>query len=157
MARWRGIACGWAVLVLGGAFLGALAALPTHAQVGPPTEWVLQQNDPDPYCPETDAATRFDFAAPQSAHVVLAVWSPDSTAVVRTLTDGVLQLGLFTVAWDGRDESAAIVPDGRYPYTLVATDVSTQVLLFSGSRAITVRCVTEVETPAWGAVKQLFR
>ena len=157
MTRWRGLTRGCSAALLGGALLGALAAFPAQAQVGPPAEWVLYPHTPEPYCHDPDGIAEFRFAAPQQARLQWLLFSPDSTAVVRTFMDGVGWGGLYTYFWDGRDESAALVPDGRYPYTLVATDVSTQAPLFSASRALTVRCVTAVESPAWTAVKELFR
>jgi flagellar hook assembly protein FlgD len=87
----------------------------------------------------------------------LGLFSPDSTAVVRQLMNADGFVGYYTINWDGRDDSAAPVPDGRYPYTLVATDIATQALLFTDSKAVTVRCVTGAETPPWSAVKSLFR
>lgn len=149
-ARGLALAAAWSFLVLA-------SAGPSWAQVIPPLRWELLQNAPDPYCAALDGTTLFGFAAPERARFQLALFSPDSTTVVRQFMDATGFGGYYTFHWDGRDDSAALVPDGRYPYTLVATDVDTQALLFSGSKATTVRCATGVESPPWSAVKLLFR
>jgi hypothetical protein len=153
MARWPISTRRGAVATL----VCALTSSVVHAQVGPPTEWMLYPHVPEPYCHDTAGVAEFRFASPQQARIQWQLLSPDSTAVMRTFMDGAGMAGLYTYFWDGRDDGGARVPDGRYPYTLVATDLSTQAVLFTGSQAITVRCVTGVEAPAWGTVKQLFR
>jgi hypothetical protein len=135
----------------------ALHLAPCAAQVEPPVNWELRQNDPDPFCRDPDGATRIVFAAPQAAQVELVVFDPDSTAVVRRLIQGALPAGMFAVQWDGLDETATALPDGRYPYTLVATDMATSEVLFAGSKAATIRCVTATEAHRWGSVKARFR
>jgi hypothetical protein len=149
--RSRALAAAWLCLLLPWANAGRAEVVP------PPNAWALNQNDPNPFCAALDIATQIGFAAPQRAHLRLVLLSPDSTAVVRTCFDVVGLAGSYTFQWDGRDDSTALVPDGRYPYTLVATDADTQVLLFSGSKAVTVRCVTGANGPAWSGVKALFR
>jgi len=153
LARWvRGL-----VLAITGSALLLASPGPGWAQAIPPLRWELLQNDPNPYCAALDGTTLFGFAAPERARFQLALFSPDSTTVVRQFMDSAGFGGYYTLSWDGRDDSAALVPDGRYPYTLVATDIDTQALLFSGSKATTVRCATGAETPPWSAVKLLFR
>jgi flagellar hook assembly protein FlgD len=141
------------------AVLGLSVAAPSHAQiiVVPPTQWALQQNTPDPFCHENDGETVIYFAAPQPADVQFALFSPDSTAVVRPFMNSRIPAGMHALTWDGRDDAANVVPDGRYPYTLVARDISTQEILFAGSKAMTIRCVAGVEARPWCAVKSLFR
>ena len=125
------------------------------AQIGPPTTWELFQNDPNPFC-SNPGATRIDFAVPQSASVELVVLSPDGTQVVRTLTNGMLAVGLFSVVWDGRDANNLPVAEGAYPYRMTATDAQA-VVLFQGTKTATVECVLSIQPEAWESVKQRYR
>jgi flagellar hook assembly protein FlgD len=134
-----------------------IAAASAWGQVGPPTQWELYQNDPNPFCADPSGWTQFGFAAPQRAYVVLSIFSPDSTAVVRTLMDGIGMAGRYTFLWDGRDGGGVRAPDGRYPYALVATDAETQAPVFTASKAATVLCITGEGTTTWSAAKLLFR
>jgi hypothetical protein len=125
------------------------------AQVGPPTSWELRQNDPDPFC-SNPGATRIDFLVPQSAQIELVVLSSDGNDVVRTLMDGMLAVGAFSVVWNGRDANDVPVPNGTYPYRMTATDAQSAVL-FQDTKTATVECVVGVRPDRWGAVKQIYR
>jgi hypothetical protein len=84
-------------------FIGAFALLvvPTLLASGgppgpPPNRFELRQNIPNPFCANPDvsgsSATEIDFALPQQAEIRLRVWSPDTTAIVRTLLRELRQL-----------------------------------------------------------------
>jgi hypothetical protein len=109
-----------AVLILS---MGGIAVVPSSAQVNPPTAWELQQNQPNPFCPDEHGTSEFVMIAPRAAHLELDLWRPDSMAVLRTLvvTD-IPAAGVLTVWWDGRDLDGVMVPEGRYPYVFRATD-----------------------------------
>jgi hypothetical protein len=145
--------------VLGFVAVGLLAGLlagPVHAQ--PPTRFVLQQNSPDPFCPETTpgGSTTIQFAMPQSAEVDLVIRSQDGTTVVRTLVHALLQAGYHSVVWDGRDDSAVIVPGGSYPYTMTAREPGGGPVLFEMTLVATVSCPVPHKKTSWGSVKRLF-
>jgi hypothetical protein len=136
--------------------LGALLlAVPAAAQ--PPPEWLLLQNDPNPFC-NAPGATAIRFAAPVSADVRLEVLSPDSSQVVRVLVNGTLMAGFHEVIWDGRDDGAVPLPDGLYPYRLVALDSGSGGLLFSDMRVATIACGASPTIPErWGRLKARYR
>ena len=126
--------------------------------IEPPSEWELFQNDPDPFMLDLHGACRFTVVAPQSAHLELVIWSPDSTRIVKPLWQNSLPAaGLFTVAWDGKDSEGNIVREGTYPYTLRATTGPQGMLLFEDSRRMRVSRVTGVEPGTWTVTKGLFR
>jgi hypothetical protein len=139
-----------ALVALGTPPLAALTGVP----VPPPSSWSLEQNDPNPFC--SAGATAIRFAAPVVADVQLLVFSPDSTAVVRTLVNSQLAAGLHAVNWDGRDDLLQPLADGRYPYVLLAVEVDTHAPLFVASKAATIFCPSGVERQTWGAVKSLY-
>ena len=70
------------------------------------------------------------------------------------MLDGALQAGLHEVIWDGRDEAAAFVPDGMYPYTLIARVGGN--VVFEGTQTAEVACFVGVEAATWGGIKALF-
>jgi len=132
---------------------GSLQGVPDP---GPPTAWELRQNDPNPFCTRP-GSTRIEWAAPQAAHVRLVVLSSDGTTVLRTLQDGDLVAGLFTLIWDGRDASNVPLADGTYPYRLTATG-PTGPILFEATRTATVLCdELEAQPETWSGVRQLYR
>jgi len=138
-------------------FTAIILLVVTTAAVGdtpvpPPSAWNLLQNDPNPFCP---GATRIEFAAPQSAVVVLAVLSTDGTTVIRELVHGALAAGLFTVTWDGKDTNGVLVADGDYPYRLTALDTDANVL-FEEEKVATVACEVDAASPTWSTIKSLY-
>ncbi|HSG99062.1 MAG TPA: FlgD immunoglobulin-like domain containing protein, partial [candidate division Zixibacteria bacterium] len=84
----------------------------------PETFW-LSQNYPNPFNPET----RIDFAIdrdPDGAaaqHVTLKVYNILGQQV-NTLIDADLDVGNYTVQWDGRNASGSRVASGVYLYRL---------------------------------------
>lgn len=154
-------------LVLMVALFGLLAGVahsqPATRSVKPkdipplPTVFDLRQNVPDPFCAgEIGSFTAIEFAMPQVAAIQLEVWSPDGSMLVRKLVNGTLQAGIHAVVWDGRDEAAAPVPPGVYPYRMIARDTGTGATLFEGQLLATVSCPTPVTPTAWGRLKCLY-
>jgi len=138
------------VLVAIGAAGGDAAAQPP-----PPDAWALEQNAPNPFCPEVDGTTSIDFKAPEAAHVILVVLSPDSTTVIKTLLDAIIAPGFFTVTWDGTDDANVPVAPGSYPYRLTAETSGEATILFEDTKVATISCASPVEPRSWGGIKAL--
>lgn len=133
-----------------------LAAGPAIAQ-GPPA-FVLLQNVPNPFCPgpDGDAATTIQFATPQTVELLLAVWTPDGTALVKTLVNGTLPAGYHTVIWDGRDELGTPVEDASYPYRMTAREPGGGAVVFEQTLVAIVTCADPVRETTWGVLRSLF-
>ena len=119
---------------------------------GPPTAFALHANDPNPFCPNP-GTTAIRFEIPTACEAELRVRDSESN-LVRTLLAGALQAGLYTVIWDGRDDGTAVLPDGMYPYQLIAS-VGGQVV-FTGTQTAELSCLVGVETSTWGRIKALY-
>lgn len=121
----------------------------------PPPEWVLMQNTPNPFCGDTT----IEFGVEADAEVLLEVWNPDASSVVRTLFDGYAQIGQYQILWDGLpDGGGSPLPCGDYPYTLIATDVGTGTVLFQDEKVATIHCdASPAKDEAWGNLKTRFR
>ena len=118
----------------------------------PPTAFALYANDPNPFCPER-GATVIRFDVPQACDAELRVRDSGNN-LVRTLYVGPLAVGYHQVAWDGRDDGAVILPDGMYPYQLIAS-VGGQVV-FTGTQTAELSCIVGVETSTWSRIKALY-
>lgn len=119
----------------------------------PPPEFVLHQNDPNPFCGQT----RIEFALSISVQATLQVWNPDSTQVVRTLIQGMLPAGYHSVIWDGRDDGGAALPNGSYPYVLTAIEEPGGPPVFEASFRAAIDCPAPARTRTWGAIKGLYK
>lgn len=118
---------------------------------GPPQQWELLQNDPNPFC----GATAIEFAAPEQADIGLFIWNPDSSDVVRTLMEGLIDAGYYRIVWDQLDDHGIAVPDGDYPYQLLARQPESMGVLFEAWLIATVECdPTSTLTESWGRVKR---
>jgi hypothetical protein len=60
-------------------------------------------------------STRLSYAVPNRGKVSLDIFDAAGRHV-RTLTDGQSEAGRYSVAWDGRSQSGALVPEGVYLY-----------------------------------------
>jgi hypothetical protein len=137
-----------------GVIIGLLAGV---AYGQPPTAFVLRQNIPDPFCAGSlGGFTTFEFATPQMANIVLDIWSPDGTTLVKTLVNGTLQTGYHSVAWDGRNELGAPVASGAYPYRLTAREPGDGAVLYDATLVATVSCPVPSRASTWGLLKTLF-
>ena len=108
----------------------------SHAQPQIPT-WKLEQNVPNPFCPLQGPTSVF-FEMPKPAHVLLRVWSPDSTTVIRTFVDGDQEAGRHHITWDGKDDFGVPLEDGDYPCTMTAGGSPAE---FDTSMRATIDCV----------------
>jgi len=136
-----------ALLLLGGS---ALAQIP---------DWSLGQNAPEPFCDdEGGGGTTIRFTLQTQARVAMNVWDADMTFVVRSLIEGELKNpGVYMIAWDGHDQAGVRVPDGAYPYTLIATNEGGGEILFQDTKVAHVQCDTPVAVTTWGVIKALYR
>lgn len=101
----------------------ALSAAYATSQI--PDEFVLHQNDPNPFCPLDDSGgTTISYEMSRAAYVVLEVLSPDSLEVERVLVQGYRPAGYHAVMWDGRDDAGIPVEDGLYPNVFTVTDTA---------------------------------
>ena len=83
-----------------------------------PDIFALYQNSPNPFKDHT----RVKFAIPKRCHVTLKLYDV-SGKYVRTLINGELNPGYYTVIWDGRDDLNRRVSRGVYFMVLEAEDV----------------------------------
>ncbi|MBN1504690.1 MAG: hypothetical protein JW952_06505 [Candidatus Eisenbacteria bacterium] len=142
----RLLASGIAVMLIAGV---------TLAQ--PLPDWALNQNSPNPFCNES-SITRIQYALAQQCDVLLRVWSPDTTAVVRVLVDEAQAAGYHEVVWDGRDGGGVLLGNGEYPYNLTATQTGGGPVLFESMLVASIHCVPiRVDLGTWGRMKELFR
>jgi len=84
-----------------------------------PNDYVLLDNYPNPFNPETTIR----FGLPEQAQVSLSVYDMLGQEVV-SLADGYMEPGLHSSVWDGRTSSGTQVGSGVYIYRLVTTGVS---------------------------------
>ena len=139
-------------LVISIAVLAVTISSAVSAQ--PPDHFELLQNVPDPFCPASDGGvTDIRFELPQQARVLLEVWSPDTTAVLRTLVNGVLMTGYHSVLWDGQDDGGTDLPAGAYPYSMTATEPESDDSLFYDMLTATVDCGVPTKRGTWGEIK----
>jgi len=122
----------------------------------PPPSWSLEQNDPNPFCIQSDVQTAIHFSVEVPAHVVVRVVHPSGQFFIRHLVDAEMQPGFYQVNWDGRDNAGDVVAEGIYPYVMHATPPFGGPVIYQEIRYATVECVVGVETNSWSAVKALY-
>ncbi|AOB31038.1 flagellar basal body rod modification protein [Bordetella sp. H567] len=77
---------------------------------------------------DTDAATGTRVMTPvgvdvqADAHDVVVKISDSTGRVVRTMDLGAQDAGIVAPNWDGKDDSGNTMPDGKYTFTVAATD-----------------------------------
>ena len=132
-----------------------LWTIPAVCQV--PDEFVVHQNNPNPFCPhDSPGGTTILFEMPQAAYITLEVLTPDTLGVERSLIAEYLPAGLHAVTWDGRDNEGDIVGDGVYPYLFVAADSPGGAPLFQDMLFATASCPTPTDGLSWGILKRRF-
>lgn len=122
-------------------------------------DWALLQNTPNPFCDRGSSpqSTIIGIELDQACTVILTVLSPDSTADLRTLVDGDMAPGMHQVIWDGHDEQGNPLPDGSYPYHLIARGGEVPTVYFEDTKIATISCVTPVDRGSWGRTKKHYR
>ncbi len=82
-----------------------------------PKAYGLKQNFPNPFNP----STRIQFTLPVKGHVSLKIYNV-AGQLVRTLQDGVMDVGSHELTWDGSNNLGTSVASGVYFYKLNASD-----------------------------------
>ena len=80
-----------------------------------PSEFALQQNYPNPFNP----STQIRYALPKSSHVKIVVYNMLGSKV-RTLFDGIQDVGFRNVLWNATNDQGDPVSAGMYIYTIEA-------------------------------------
>ena len=98
-----------------GLFVFSFDGLATDAgnDIGPPAEYALSDNYPNPFNPETIIR----YSLPEPGQVQLAVFNLLGQPV-RTLVERDQSAGVYSVTWHGLDDALRQVPSGLYFYTL---------------------------------------
>ena len=78
-----------------------------------PSNYVLEQNFPNPFNP----TTQINFTIPAAGHVKMTVHNTLGQEVA-VLVDGVQPAGTFSASWDAQDQSGRALPSGIYFYRL---------------------------------------
>jgi len=76
---------------------------------------LLEQNEPNPF----GTSTTIEFQIADDTEVKIIIYDVGG-ALVRTLLDSKLGMGLHSVEWDGKDDSGNFVESGIYLYKLFA-------------------------------------
>ena len=79
-----------------------------------PSAYNLKQNYPNPFNPTTEIS----FEAGAAGYISLEVYDILGNRV-KTLVDGYLAPGSYSLTWDGKDNSGSNVSSGVYIYTLI--------------------------------------
>jgi hypothetical protein len=82
-----------------------------------PKTFELSQNTPNPF----NSTTTIEYSIPAESNVRVEV-SNLLGKHVRTLVNEYQNSGMYSISWDGRDESGALVASGSYFYTIKAGD-----------------------------------
>jgi hypothetical protein len=83
-----------------------------------PQQYVLHQNHPNPFNPET----QISYQIATGGYISLTIHDLLGREI-KTLVSEDQPSGNYTVSWNGRDESGNIVPSGIYLYTLNAGNI----------------------------------
>jgi len=86
-----------------------MAKRASESKVNIPQRFVLEQNHPNPFNPETEIR----YALPRAGRVELVILNI-SGQVVRTLVASEQAPGTYRQVWDGRDRSGHAVASGIY-------------------------------------------
>jgi hypothetical protein len=105
----------WYSIVLAGASANEAYGPVEVCVEAAPTAYCVYQNSPNPFNP----LCTIRYAVPRPGRVSLTVFDV-SGAVVRTITDGWREPGVYDETWDGRDNAGVALPSGVYFYSLEA-------------------------------------
>jgi hypothetical protein len=83
---------------------------------GIPAVYSLSSNYPNPFNP----STKIDFSVPKSGNVKINVFNINGQLVATLFDNFVMDVGNYTVTWDGRTNDGAIAASGVYFYQLRA-------------------------------------
>jgi PKD repeat protein/flagellar hook assembly protein FlgD len=113
-------------------------------------------DDPDSFSPNGDGQYDTDtirYTLSKDADVTIRIYD-NTDSLVRTLVDNQARAeGNRSEVWDGKDDSASIVPDGLYTYTIDAVDsVGNAAVQQTGDVLVDTRKPLDLTSPAPGSV-----
>lgn len=82
-----------------------------------PTEFELLQNYPNPFNP----TTTIQYNLPENTEVTIRIFNA-AGQVIRTLSQGEQQPGVYKLDWDGKNDQGNWVASGIYYYQIQAAD-----------------------------------
>jgi hypothetical protein len=82
-----------------------------------PSDYVLEQNFPNPFNPET----RINYSIPEAGYTKLSIYDINGL-LVNTLQEGNQPAGRYTVVWNGKNNLGNKVGSGVYFYRLQSND-----------------------------------
>lgn len=127
---------------------------PVAAHAGP-ASWGLEQNVPDPFCPDS-TTTLITYALDIDCRAIIEVHLFDSADIVRTLVDEQLPAGQHSVLWDGRNDQGEMLPDGQYDIGMMVEYGGHYYLL--PKRVATIECpLTPARDTRWGTIRLIYR
>jgi hypothetical protein len=86
------------------------------ADVELPTEFYLGQNYPNPFNP----TTTISFSLPKEAPVTFEIYNMLGVRIRTLMAGQTKSAGLYSVAWDGRDDAGVSMSSGVYLYRISA-------------------------------------
>ena len=81
-----------------------------------PTAFVLAQNYPNPFNPVTEIT----YELPTASTVFLKIYNILGEEIKTLVNSKAQTAGIYTVAWDGRDDDGVMLGSGIYFYKLTA-------------------------------------
>jgi hypothetical protein len=96
-------------------YANATVAIEENKNLDKPTDYVLHNNYPNPFNPETN----IQFDIPESGNVSLKIYNMLGQQV-KALVEETKTAGTHRVQWDGSNEDGQSVPSGVYVYRLIA-------------------------------------
>jgi serine protease AprX len=104
---------------MGWGVIDAFAAIHSYK----PTTFPLDNNFPNPFPTPSNPSTTIPFVLAEQSHVTIMIYDILGREV-RTLVNEQRSQGIFSVAWDGKNNSGLNVASGVYFYRLVASGIS---------------------------------
>ena len=83
-----------------------------------PERFQLGQNYPNPFNP----TTQFDYSVPVESEVVIKVYNILGQEI-RTLVNGNVPRGVYTIEWNGKNNQGLMVANGVYMYRIEAKNI----------------------------------
>jgi hypothetical protein len=96
-------------------YANATVAIEDEKYLNMPTDYVLHNNYPNPFNPETN----IQFDIPENGNVSLKIYNMLGQEI-KTLVEETKNAGTHMVQWDGRNENGQSIPSGVYIYRLIA-------------------------------------
>jgi hypothetical protein len=97
------------------------ASIDIKETIQTPDNFILHQNFPNPFNPNTTIKLEVPQSESGSVEVVLAIYNI-SGQKIKTLFKGILEQGIYTYRWDGTDSFGKKVASGMYIYQLESNE-----------------------------------